>query len=496
MTFERSATTPFADDTVLSEAYIPNELRGRDNELNEVSEILQQIIDREEPFNSFIYGISGTGKTVSIKYKIQQLQKALSAYDDVHATFIYQNCESINSSYQAAIAIVNSFLRGSRDRPEDGITYDYLKNGLSTDKKALPTAGLPADRVYSLFFELLDLLTYKNTVYCSAVQNAVEKKNYPDLEDLTVTDIIGNKQSDSLQSILSNLHEQEGITPPGEVRDYVVVVLDEVDRIGTRDELLYEIPRSRANGRVDSVTPSVIGISNDIAYKESIKSKTDSSLRLKEITFKKYNVEELQEIITQRAELAFKSGAYDEAIIGFTAAIARKNGGDARYAIDLLQKAGVKAKQLEDTVVTETHINLADEEKRRDRVYEVVEDLNEHEKLLLAAIVYHNIHNETPISRTDLYPTYNQFANQLLDSANVSRRVADYLKEMSQLGLLTRENAYAGPGQSGFTYDIDRVDYELMIKILASANDRPGGLLPNKLKKAYERFINQQSRPQ
>jgi len=40
-----------------------------------------------------------------------------------------------------------------------------------------------------------------------------------------------------------------------------------------------------------------------------------------------------------------------------------------------------------------------------------------------AAIVYHNIHSETPISRTDLYPTYNQFANQLLESANVSRRV-------------------------------------------------------------------------
>jgi cell division control protein 6 len=37
------------------------------------------------------------------------------------------------------------------------------------------------------------------------------------------------------------------------VRDYVIIVLDEVDNIGTSDRILYQIPRARANGRLEHV---------------------------------------------------------------------------------------------------------------------------------------------------------------------------------------------------------------------------------------------------
>ncbi len=482
MTFTRTENSPFENSEVLAEDYLPEEVLGRDEELDEISEVLQQIVDNEQPVNAFIYGISGTGKTVSIKYKQRELEEALERYDDVHATFIYQNCESLSSSYQAAIAIANSFL----EDPE----YQYLHDYINMDRESIPSSGLPKERVYDILFEILDFLTYRHTEYYRRIDEALtasEIETEASSDQLVTQSSEGDITEQEQQEILARLHDEFDIRPPEEVTDYITVILDEVDRIGTRDELLYEIPRSRGNDRVENILPSVIGISNDIGYKESIQSKTDSSLRLKEITFKKYDVDQLQEILSQRAEKAFKEGAYEEDIIPLAAAYARKQGGDARYAIDLLHKSGMKAKKAESTVVTEEHVREAHEEKERDRVYEVTSDLSQQEKMVLAAVMYHDLCGETPLSRSELYPTYKKYSQELLNNSNVPRRVADYLKKMSQLGLLERRDAYQGPGESGFEYSLDKVDYNMIIRILGESEAATeGSLLHDNLVTAFE----------
>lgn len=485
MTFTRTENSPFENSEVLAEDYIPDQVLGRDQELEQISEVLQQIVDDEQPVNAFIYGISGTGKTVSIKYKQRELEQALQQYDDVHATFIYQNCESLSSSYQAAIAIANSFL----EDPE----YDYIHEYIDLGRNQIPSSGLPKERVYNILFEIFDLLTYRYTAYRSQIAEALEQSGFD--VDVSAVDLVEESEMSSVsgktrKNILSSLHEDFGILPPEEVTNYVTVILDEVDRIGTRDELLYEIPRSRTNGRVENISPSVIGISNDIGYKESIQSKTDSSLRLKEITFKKYDVEQLREIVGQRAEKAFKHDAYEDDIVPLAAAFARKQGGDARYAIDLLHKSGMKTKKQEKTKVTEEHVRQAHEEKERDRVFEVTNDLSQQEKIVLAAIMYHDLRDETPVSRGEMYPTYKKYSQNILHNSNVPRRVADYLKKMSQLGLLERRDAYQGPGESGFEYSLDKVDYNMILQILG--DEEPTGdrqdLFPEELVTAFEQL--------
>ena len=508
MTFTRTEESPFANSEVLAEDYIPEKVLGRDNELDEISEVFQQIVDNEQPVNAFIYGISGTGKTVSVKFKQQQLEAALQQYDDVHATFIYQNCESLSSSYQAAIAIANEFLTD----PD----YEYLHRQLDIGRETLPSSGFPKERVYDIVFEILDRLTYRNTTYRQTIKNQYDERLKANIESeigsqlpdrlsgddiaMSVLDDVGYTLSArEREQILDFFQEEYDLQPPDAVTDYVTVILDEVDRIGTRDELLYEIPRSRNTGRVEHILPSVIGISNDIGYKESIQSKTDSSLRLKEITFKKYDASQLREILSQRASKAFKDGMIDEEAIPLAAAFARKQGGDARYGIDLLQKAGMKAKQDEEGTVLPEHVRSAHEEKERDRVYEVTDDLSDQEKLVLAAIMYHDLRNETPISRADLYPTYKRFSGTLLDNSNVPRRVADYLKEMSQLGLVDRQDAYKGPGESGFKYALEKVEYNMIIQILGDTNPTSGSadnLLPAELVDAFDSEATDASSPQ
>lgn len=490
MTFTRTKDSPFDDTSVLAEDFIPDQVLGRDGELDQIEEVFQQIVDVEEPVNAFIYGISGTGKTVSIKFKQRDLEKSLKAYDDVHAAFIYQNCESLNSSYQAAIAIANSYLKDS--------DYKFLHERLDLNRNVLPSSGLPKEQVYNILFEILDSLTYRNIEYRSQIETAIEQDDET-ADSISVRSLLnrsGELDEETRDKILSRLQNEYDIRSPEDVTDYVTVILDEVDRIGTRDELLYEIPRSRTNDRVENIRPSVIGISNDIGYKESIQSKTDSSLRLKEITFKKYDANQLREILSQRAEKAFKNDAYQD-VIGLAAAFARQEGGDARYGIDLLHKAGMKAKKRGDSVVYEEHIREAHEEHERDRVYEVTEDLGDHEKMVLAGIMYHDLNGNIPIARNDIYPTYQRFSRDVLEGANSSRSVADYLKKMSQLGLLHRKDSYEGPGESGFVYSLEKVDYNMVIQVLG--NSTPVGLgedahdlVPSELMTAFDSLASKE----
>ena len=484
MTFTRTEDNPFEDTSVLAEDFIPDKVLGRDKELKEIEEIFQQIIDIEEPVNAFIYGISGTGKTVSVKHKQQDLKTSLESYEDVHATFVYQNCESLTSSYQAAIAIANTYLKD----PE----YDFLSEQLGLSGDLIPSSGLPKDRVYEMLFEVLDSLTYRNTDYRSQLEQALEQEQQQEgrFVNVTADSLVGlNDKSvdEKKEDVRAKLEEKYGIHSPEEVTNYVTVILDEVDRIGTRDELLYEVPRSRTNGRLTNVRPSIIGISNDIGYKESIQTKTDSSLRLKEITFKKYSSEQLEDILRQRAEMAFSKDV-GVSFIKLAAAYASKEGGDARYGIDLLQKAGMKAKKQGDTKVMEEHLRIAQEEHERNRVEEVTADLGDHEKLVLAALMYHDLRDEVPIKRQKLYETYRNFADDLLESSNGSRAVAEYLKGMSQLGLLKRGESYGGPGDSGFTYQLEKVDYNLIIDVLK--NTEPAGLTEPGLNLLPEQLVD------
>jgi len=412
----RRGSSPFRQDEVLTEGWEPNEIVGRDTELKQIEEVLQQIIDAEAPINSLLYGFSGTGKTACMEYKLNELESSAENYGDLNVKTVYQNCDGLNSSYQVAVALANQML------PES---------------EQLPKSGLAQDDVFERLFDQIDEL--------------------------------GTQSND--------------------VTDYVVIVLDEIDNVGSKDRIIYQLPRARDMGRVEQVRLCAIGISNEIAYKEKLNADSESSFRQKDITFKKYNARQLEKILWQRTEKAFKPDAIDESAVKRASAVAAKLGGDARYALDLLHKAGIKAKTTGDDVVSDTHVEVAQEEKERDRISEVIDDLSKHEKLTLAALVYEELEGNAPIKRNDLYPRYKEFASSLLREVNVNRRIADYLKDMAHLSLINRTDAFKGPGESGFKYELNKASYEVVLRSLMDTtvdNEDGTTLLPASLSDAYD----------
>jgi len=53
----------------------------------------------------------------------------------------------------------------------------------------------------------------------------------------------------------------------------ILIILDEVDAIGDDDTVLYELPRSRADGKISEARIGVIGISNDYTFQQNLSPK-------------------------------------------------------------------------------------------------------------------------------------------------------------------------------------------------------------------------------
>jgi cell division control protein 6 len=132
--FERD-TDIYRDRDALREDYQPEELVGRDEELNVYRAALQPVINGEQPNNIFLYGKTGVGKTAATHYLLSHLREDAAKYDDLELTILTLNCDGLTSSYQVATRLVNEF------REE-------------TDQ--ISTTGYPRATVYEMLWEEID----------------------------------------------------------------------------------------------------------------------------------------------------------------------------------------------------------------------------------------------------------------------------------------------------------------------------------------------------
>jgi len=129
----------FADAAPLDDSYEPEDIRERDEELEKYQRALQPIIDNRPTSNIFLYGKTGTGKTVATKFMLSHLEADAADYDDVDLATVWVSCENLSSSYQVAVALVNEL----RERQE---------------KDRISTTGYSQQRVFDILYEELDAL--------------------------------------------------------------------------------------------------------------------------------------------------------------------------------------------------------------------------------------------------------------------------------------------------------------------------------------------------
>jgi len=219
----------------------------------------------------------------------------------------------------------------------------------------------------------------------------------------------------------------------------ILIVLDEIDHIGSNDEILYEIPRARSNGYLTEAKPGVIGISNDFGFRDNLSPKVKDTLCEEEIHFPPYNAPELQAILTKRTTTAMYDDAVDDAVIALCAAIAAQDSGSARQALDLLYKSGELARLNDETRLTEEYVHQARSKLEQSQVEHGMRELTKHGHLALVAMLQLAFEQNTPARIRDVFPLYRRIAEHSNVDPLVRRRMHDHLADLAMLGILSRQ---------------------------------------------------------
>ncbi len=216
----------------------------------------------------------------------------------------------------------------------------------------------------------------------------------------------------------------------------MIIVLDEIDFLVKRhgDDILYKL--LRANEELDQFKISIVGITNSISFVESLDPRVKSSLGEEEIVFSPYNAKQLNDILSDRASQAFKDGVLDDDVIPLCAALAAREHGDARRALDLLRVAGEIAERNKDSKVTSRHVMIARIEIERDRVVEVVRTLPLHSKLVLASVAATTHGGANKATTGEVYDYYRRLVSKLGIEEVTFRRVSGIIGELDMLGII------------------------------------------------------------
>ena len=221
-----------------------------------------------------------------------------------------------------------------------------------------------------------------------------------------------------------------------------VFVIDEIDYLAqlvvkTGKDILYQL--TRANEQLNEGSLTMVGISNDLTFKEKLDPRVISSLGEEEIVFTNYNVEQIKKILEERINESFIENAIEDPALNLCAALAGGEHGDARRAIDLLRVAGELAERQQSDKVTIEHVREASLKIEENKEEASLKSYPLHEKLVLLAIMKAN-----GSSTGEIYSSYKNLCKTVGKDGLTQRRVTQMLSEIELSGIISGRLIHQG----------------------------------------------------
>ncbi|NYZ79951.1 AAA family ATPase [Candidatus Micrarchaeota archaeon] len=238
----------------------------------------------------------------------------------------------------------------------------------------------------------------------------------------------------------------------------VVIVLDELDKVKSLDDLMYTL--TRANDELKKGHIGLIGITNNVLFKKELDPRSKSTLCEDEMVFAPYNAEQLREILKQRADMGYRKNAIGDAAIDYAAALSAQESGDARYALKLLLKAGEIADGDKAGKITEDHIKRARKGVEEEIVLDLINTLPKQQQIVLYAIAaltseagkYQRLdgsHDEKILFSGEVFEKYERLCHTFGQESRSARWCREYINDLEMLGLIT--TTQSGKGYRGNT---------------------------------------------
>jgi cell division control protein 6 len=224
----------------------------------------------------------------------------------------------------------------------------------------------------------------------------------------------------------------------------LVVIIDEIDKHGEINEILYTLSRTKSKDDVNFPVVT-IGISNDIDFKGDIDSRAQSTLQPKHWTFTPYEEDQLVSILENRRD-AFYEGVLEDNVIPTVAELAADEHGDARRAVRLLRNAGEVADEEDYEIVTTDHVSKADELVEVELFMEMVKGTPLSGKLLLFALTRLDRNNpEKEWFRTsEIHRVYETVAKDVRVEPKGYNRALELLNKHVTTGVLESKKKEGG----------------------------------------------------
>lgn len=200
-----SKESVFFDKRALQSSYIPETIIHREEQAKQIATVLAPALKGDKPSNIFIYGKTGTGKTLTTKYTTQKLME-IASREKIPLKILYVNCK----------------LKRSAD------TEYRLIAQLATELgKSIPPTGLPTEEVYKAFLRALNKQKQNYILILDEIDQLVNKTGDNALYNLTRI----NEETESQISLIgisndimfvdnldprvrSSLSEEEIVFPP------------------------------------------------------------------------------------------------------------------------------------------------------------------------------------------------------------------------------------------------------------------------------------------
>lgn len=347
----------FKNKSLLQNNYQPEDIPHRSKQINQIASILAPVLRGDKASNLFLYGKTGTGKTLSIQYIREELLRRIKKDADFNLKIEYLNCK----------------LKKVSDTE-----YRILAELIKKFGGEVPATGLPTQSVYDKFIDTID----------------------------------SQKQT-------------------------IVLILDEIDQTAKKisDDFLYNL--TRLNSELSKSQICIVGISNNLTFLDELDPRVKSSLSEEEIVFPPYNALQLQDILTKRAEGAFKEGILQEGVIAKCAAFAAREHGDARRALDLLRIAAELAERDNSLKIHSKYIDEANEKIERDKILDVIKSEPKQFQLVLTSIIQLSERPNAHLFTGEVYNAYREICIKNKLEILTQRRVSDIIQEFDMLGIIT-----------------------------------------------------------
>ncbi len=149
-----AATSLFKNKSVLQSNYAPDSILHRTEQIESIASILGPTLRGDKASNLFLYGKTGSGKTLSMQHVGNKLESRTKELNGNKIKFLYINCK----------------LRKVSDTE-----YRIIAELIKALGEKIPATGLPTDAVYSKFVEIIDNEKQVVVLVLDEIDQAVKK---------------------------------------------------------------------------------------------------------------------------------------------------------------------------------------------------------------------------------------------------------------------------------------------------------------------------------